>query len=59
MRVLVRSSLAVVCLALASARPLDAQLSDIAVRLHTGLAMPFGAFNGFYDPGVSVAVDVP
>lgn len=44
-------------LALSAAPPAQAQLSELAVRLHSGLVMPFGAFGGFYDPGVSVAVD--
>jgi hypothetical protein len=57
MRRLSQLSLLLVCSALAAARPAHAQLSELTVRLHSGLAMPFGAFGGFYDPGVSVAFD--
>jgi hypothetical protein len=43
---------------LGAAPSAQAQLSEVGVRLHSGMALPFGAFGGFYDPGVAVRVDV-
>jgi hypothetical protein len=53
-----RSWIVVALLALGIASPARAQLSEVGVRLHSGLAMPFGDFGGFYDPGIAVGVDL-